>query len=160
VPARRLVALNRHSKLFRGLADPARLSLLLRVRTGKCSAGELARDCGLSPSNASNHLQCLLECGLVLVEPRGRQNVYRLADRQVLRLLDASARVLHSSAGALIDGCRNYGASRRALRRSWSLAKPASGVARVRQTTKPENGRTSSPARSRLRSKRADNRKL
>src|SRR5689334_11012303 len=130
VPARGLVALNRDAKLFRGLADPARLSLLLRVHTGKCSAGELARDCGLSPSTASNHLQCLLECGLVLVEPRGRQNVYRLADRQVLRLLDASARVLHSSAGALIDACRNYGASRRALRRSSPVAKPATGVAR------------------------------
>lgn len=144
--AERLVALDRHAKLFRGLADPARLSLLLRVRKGKCSAGELARDCGLSPSNASNHLQCLLECGLVLVEPRGRQNVYRLADRQVLRLLDASTRVLRSSAGALIDACRNYGASRRALRRSSSATKPATGGARLRQTTKTRNRRSSSRA--------------
>lgn len=139
VPAERSVAINRHAKLFRGLADPARLSLLLRVGKGKCSAGELARDCGLSPSNASNHLQCLLECGLVLVEARGRQNVYRAADRQVLRLLDASTRILHSSAGALIDACRNYGASRRALRASSPAGKRAPGAARLRQTTTSKN---------------------
>lgn len=143
MPAERSVAIDRHAKLFRGLADPARLSLLLRVGKGKCSAGELARDCGLSPSNASNHLQCLLECGLVLVEARGRQNVYRAADRQVLRLLDASTRILHSSAGALIDACRNYGASRRALRASSPAGKRAPGGAHLRQT-KSKNRASSS----------------
>ena len=111
------VALETHAKLFRGLADPARLGLLVQLRGGPRSAGELARACGLSPSNASNHLQCLLECGLVRVEPRGRHNLYQLADPELARLLEVSERVLSDGAGPLIEACRNYGPpSRRALR--------------------------------------------
>lgn len=110
-------SLDLHATLFRGLADPARLALLRALRPGPQPAGELARRCGLSPSNTSNHLQCLLECGLVRVEPRGRHNLYRLADVAVAELLDVSQRLLATSAGALIEACRNYGApSRRALR--------------------------------------------
>lgn len=104
------------SKLFRGLADPARLGILLELRTAPQTAGQLAARLGLSPSNASNHLLCLLECGLVGVESDGRHNVYRLADPAVERLLDASAELLAQVAPA-IEACLNYGPpSRRALR--------------------------------------------
>lgn len=104
------------AKLFRGLADPARLGILLELRTAPQSAGQLAARLGLSPSNASNHLLCLLECGLVRVESDGRHNVYRLADPAVERLLDASAELLAEVAPA-IEACLNYGPpSRRALR--------------------------------------------
>lgn len=109
--------LDAHAKFFRGMGDPARLALLLRLRTGPQSAGDLARECGLSPSNASNHLQCLRECGLVNVEPRGRQNVYQLADPGVAALLDQSERLIRSRVGSLIEACCHYGAaSRRSLR--------------------------------------------
>jgi len=103
--------------LFRGFANPARLSLLLALRQGPCPAGELARRCSLSASNASNHLQCLLECGLVAVEVQGRHNVYSLADPLIAGLLEVSERIVGGPAGALIETCRNYGApSRRSLR--------------------------------------------
>lgn len=106
-----------HAKLFRGLADPARLSLLVALRRGPSAAGDLARECSLSPSNASNHLQCLLECGLVAVEARGRQNVYALADPLIAGLLGISDQILRGPAGRLIEACRNYGPpSRRQLR--------------------------------------------
>jgi DNA-binding transcriptional ArsR family regulator len=102
---------------FRGFADPARLSLLVALRQGPCSAGELARGCSLSASNASNHLQCLLECGLVAVEAQGRHNVYSLADPLIAELLEVSERIVTGPAGGLIEACRNYGApSRRGLR--------------------------------------------
>lgn len=105
------------AKFFRGLADSARLRLLVELQHGTRTAGELARACGLSPSNASNHLQCLLECGLVEVEAQGRMNVYSLADPKVAELLDTSARIAHGPAGRLIEACRSYGPpSRRALR--------------------------------------------
>lgn len=111
------------TKLFRGLADPARLGILLELRGAPQSAGQLASRLGLSPSNASNHLLCLLECGLVQVESIGRHNVYRLADPAVERLLDASARLLTEVAPA-IEACLNYGPpSRRALR---PVRRPAS----------------------------------
>ncbi len=105
------------SKFFRGLADSARLSLLMALRDGPRAAGELALACGLSPSNASNHLQCLLECGLVAVEAHGRQNVYALADPSITELLEVSHRIVNGPAGRLIEACRSYGPpSRRQLR--------------------------------------------
>lgn len=104
------------AKLHRGLADPSRLAILRQLRRGSLTAGQIAGLVGLTPPRASNHLRCLLECGLVAMEPRGRYNVYRLADPAVGRLLDASARVL-ADAGPLIEACLNYGPpSRRSLR--------------------------------------------
>lgn len=111
------IAVETHAKFFRGLADPTRLQFLLELRDGPRPAGELAAACDVSPSNASNHLQCLLECGLVEVEADGRRNLYRLVDHTVVALLDASDQILSTGAGALIEACRNYGPpSRRQLR--------------------------------------------
>ncbi|MCK6565226.1 MAG: metalloregulator ArsR/SmtB family transcription factor [Dehalococcoidia bacterium] len=106
-----------HAKFFRGLADSARLSLLMELRDGPRPAGELAMACALSPSKASNHLQCLLECGLVAVEAQGRKNVYALADPSITALLGVSHRIVNGPAGRLIEACRKYGPpSRRKLR--------------------------------------------
>lgn len=104
------------TKLHRGLADPSRLAILRELRRGPLTAGQLASLVGLTPPRASNHLRCLLECGLVEIEPRGRYNVYRIANPAVGRLLDASARVL-AEVAPLIEACLNYGPpSRRSLR--------------------------------------------
>lgn len=97
------------AKLFRGLSDVARLAILNRLRKSPLSSGQLAKDCGLSPSNASNHLRCLLECGLVALEPQGRRKVYRLSHPQIGSLLDASSGLLVSPRGNLIQACQRYG---------------------------------------------------
>ena len=104
------------AKLFSGLADPKRLALLRLLVGGPRTAGELARSQQLSPSSASNHLRCLLECGLVAVESDGPFNRYRLADVGVGGLL-LGAEQLVGRVGAEIEACLNYGPpSRRALR--------------------------------------------
>jgi DNA-binding transcriptional ArsR family regulator len=143
------ITLDLHAKLFRGLADAARLAILLRLAAGPRSAGELAAECGLSPSNASNHLRCLLECGLVSLKPQGRRNVYRLTDPRVARLLDASRALLSSPSGALIKACCNYeSVSRRALRSSSRsagrlVAAPDPGDTRVSRGGNGRNSRRS-----------------
>lgn len=96
------------AKLFRGLAEPVRLAILARLDEGSCSAGQLAVECGLTPSNASNHLRCLLGCGLVSLERRGRRRVYSLTDRRVGQLIRLSAELLASPVGELIGCCSNY----------------------------------------------------
>lgn len=112
------------TKLFQGLADPARLRILLALRARPVAPGELAAELGLTPSNTSNHLLCLLECGLLSVESVGRYNVYRLADPAVDRLLDAGAALI-DVVGSAIEACLKYGPpSRRALRRSAGVRKP------------------------------------
>ena len=106
------------AKLFRGLADPARLRILMALRAGPMAPGDLAVEIGLTASNTSNHLLCLLECGLLTVESRGRHNLYRLADPAVGRLLDAGTGLLEV-VGAGVQACLQYGPpSRRALRQS------------------------------------------
>lgn len=121
------------TKLFRGLADPARLRILLALRAGPMSAGELARGVGLTSSNTSNHLLCLLECGLLSVETRGRHNFYGLADPAVARLLEAGTALL-DIVGPAIEDCLNYGPpSRRALRAGADIGTAHAGLAARRQ---------------------------
>lgn len=75
------------AKLFRGLADPSRLSILETLRVGSRSVTEVVGITGLSQSNTSNHLACLLDCGLVEREQQGRFSYYRLSDERVETLL-------------------------------------------------------------------------
>lgn len=68
------------ARFFHGLADPSRLAILDTLRAGERTAGEVALAAGLSPSNASRHLACLRDCGLVESRTEWRSVHYRLAD--------------------------------------------------------------------------------
>jgi ArsR family transcriptional regulator, cadmium/lead-responsive transcriptional repressor len=100
-------ALDVRAKLFRGLGDLSRLQVLEALRDAPLSAGEIVTRTGLSQPNASMHLACLAECGLVVWERRGRHVHYALANKRVVKLLDqADALLLHI--GPLIDACPRY----------------------------------------------------
>jgi DNA-binding transcriptional ArsR family regulator len=86
------------AKLFRGFADPSRLSILEALRDDARSVGELVEVTGLSQSNVSNHLACLLDCELVAREPRGRRVIYRLSDERVGILLGQADELLEEVA--------------------------------------------------------------
>lgn len=86
------------AKLFRGFSDPSRLSILEALRDDARSVGELVEMTGLSQSNVSNHLACLLDCGLVAREPQGRRVIYRLADERVGTLLALADELLEEVA--------------------------------------------------------------
>ncbi len=62
------------------------------------SAGELARAAGVSASTASAHLARLQSDGLVVAQARGRHRYFRLADEDVLRVLEALALVAERGA--------------------------------------------------------------
>jgi len=68
------------ARFFNGLADPSRLAILDALRRGEHTAGEVAADAGLTPSNASKHLACLRDCGLLEARQEWRHVYYRLAD--------------------------------------------------------------------------------
>jgi DNA-binding transcriptional ArsR family regulator len=95
------------AKLFRGLGDPSRLRVLEALRDGRLSAGELVTRTGLGQPNASMHLRCLAECGLVTWEREGRLVYYRIADKGVVRLLDQGEE-LARRVGPLIEACPRY----------------------------------------------------
>ncbi len=77
------------ARFFSGLGDPARLALLDALRQGELLAGDAAVATGLSASNASKHLACLRDCGLVESRQEWRWVHYRLADG-VAQMLDAN----------------------------------------------------------------------
>ena len=82
------------ARLFRGFADPSRLSILEALRDEPRSVSDIVEITGLSQSNASNHLACLLDCGLVEREQRGRFAFYRLSDPRVGALLETADEIL------------------------------------------------------------------
>jgi len=78
--------------LLRQLADPLRLRVVDRLgQRGPATVSQLAGELEVPLPQLSNHLRRLRESGLVRVERRGRQGVYRLADpglELLLPLLD------------------------------------------------------------------------
>jgi DNA-binding transcriptional ArsR family regulator len=60
------------AKLYRGLGDPSRLKVLAALRDGPLSVSVIVERTGLSQPNASMHLACLGDCGLVSKERDGR----------------------------------------------------------------------------------------
>lgn len=99
-------ALALRAKFFRGLAEPARLALLESLRDGEKTAGALATETGLTQSNASGHLACLKDCGLVESRQEWRHVYYRLADARLEDLLALGDGILAATAQR-IYGCVN-----------------------------------------------------
>jgi DNA-binding transcriptional ArsR family regulator len=97
------------AKLFRGFSDPSRLSILESLRDDARGVSELVDATGLSQSNVSNHLACLLDCGLVEREPQGRRVIYRLADERVGTLLALADELLEEVAQGVYV-CPRYAA--------------------------------------------------
>lgn len=96
------------AKLFRGFADPTRLSILLSLLEGERRVVDLVAEIGCSQPNVSGHLACLKDCGLIADRPEGRQVFYRIALPQVYDVLKAGEDVL-AATGHAIELCPNYG---------------------------------------------------
>jgi len=72
------------SVVGRALAAPARSAMLDLLMDGSSRpASELAAVAAVQAPTASEHLGVLVDAGLVRVEPRGRQRLYRLTDATV-----------------------------------------------------------------------------
>jgi DNA-binding transcriptional ArsR family regulator len=93
------------ARFFRGLADPSRLALLEALRDGERSVSELVAATGLTQSNASGHLACLRECGLVETRQAWRHVFYRLASPHLEQLFVDTDRLL-SRVAERIEACQ------------------------------------------------------
>lgn len=72
------------------LGDPARANMLSAMMSGLAlTAGELAREAGVTPQTASAHLARLAAAGLVILEIQGRHRYYRLANPGVAEAIEA-----------------------------------------------------------------------
>ncbi|WP_347757537.1 metalloregulator ArsR/SmtB family transcription factor [Agrococcus sp. ProA11] len=89
------------NRLGRAMADPTRSRILMTLLEGPIYPAALARELDLSPSNVSNHLACLRDCGIVVTEPEGCRTRYEVADARLTRaltaLLDTTLAVDHAA---------------------------------------------------------------
>jgi DNA-binding transcriptional ArsR family regulator len=76
------------SERFRALADPIRLRLLICLRDGPLTVGELVEETGLQQANVSKHLQLLHDRGFVKRRKEGLFVRYSLASADVFKLCD------------------------------------------------------------------------
>jgi DNA-binding transcriptional ArsR family regulator len=95
------------------MADPTRSRILAKLLDRPGYPAELARDLELTRSNVSNHLSCLLGCGLVLAQPEGRQTRYEIADPHLAHALGELMTVVLAvddglaceNPNCVVDGC-------------------------------------------------------
>lgn len=71
------------------LGEPTRMTMCLALVDGRrWTAGELARQAGVAPSTASEHLSHLVDAGVLVEERQGRHRYLRLADDGVAQILE------------------------------------------------------------------------
>ena len=95
------------AKLFRGLGDSTRLEILEMLRKGEKTTSQIVEETGQSQSNVSNHLACLLDCGLVKNRRDGKNILYVLSDKKVSKILEEGDTIL-SDVADRIYACVNY----------------------------------------------------
>lgn len=95
------------AKLFRGFADPSRLSILEALRESERTVSDLVQTTGFTQPNVSNHLSCLRDCGLVSVRQQGRFSYYSLSDDRVARLILLADELLADVARGVYE-CTRY----------------------------------------------------
>ena len=76
------------ARRFRVMADPTRIKLLDRLRTGEASVQELTEAVGGTQQNVSKHLGVLADAGFVARRKDGNFTRYRVVDEGVFRLCE------------------------------------------------------------------------
>lgn len=64
--------------VWKALADPTRREILMMLRKGDRSAGEIADNFNISKPSISNHLNVLKQADLVGAEKQGQNVIYSL----------------------------------------------------------------------------------
>lgn len=95
------------AKLFRGFGDATRLSILETLRDGEKSSSQIVKEVKQSQPNVSNHLACLLDCGLVKNRRQGKNIFYSLRNKKITSMLDETDSILSEIANG-IYACVNY----------------------------------------------------
>lgn len=79
------------ARTLRAVADPTRLqvlSMILGAADGEATVGELAAALGLSQPTVTHHLRIMVDDGLLVREPRGRQVWLSIAPHRRAAILD------------------------------------------------------------------------
>ena len=83
------------NEVFRALSDPTRREILMLLRSGDKSAGEIAEQFPLARSTLSGHFNVLKAAGMVVTERRATTIVYSLNVSAFEEALAALLKLLH-----------------------------------------------------------------
>jgi DNA-binding transcriptional ArsR family regulator len=104
------------------LAEPTRVTMCLALLDGRAwTATELARAAGIAPSTASEHLDRLVESGLLVQERQGRHRYVRLAGPEMAGVVEDLA-ALVPVRPEQVDAARAAPTSLRSVRAGRRLA--------------------------------------
>jgi len=76
------------ARIFKALADPARLEILEFLRSGEKCVCEIIPHVQLAQPLVSRHLKVLRNCGIVKFRKEGNKRLYSITDPQIFRLID------------------------------------------------------------------------
>ncbi len=105
-----------YREFFRALGNQTRFAIVQLLRDRPHYVGEMVDELKMEQSRVSHNLGCLLNCGFVQWEWRGKNKVYRLRpevmpilaaiDRHIARYAPAlySCRVLHCESKPIVAG--------------------------------------------------------
>lgn len=96
--------------LFHGFSDRSRVAIVQHLLLGEHRVVDLVSHLGLAQSTVSQHLACLVDCGIARVRPQGRASMYSLTHPDAtLELLSAAEKML-ALTGDAVTLCPTYGA--------------------------------------------------
>jgi ArsR family transcriptional regulator, cadmium/lead-responsive transcriptional repressor len=87
------------------LSDESRRRILVRLLDGPAFPADLADELGLPRPSVSNHLACLLGCGIVVKGRQGRNVRYQISDPRLAHALRDLCQVMLGPA----VGCEHEG---------------------------------------------------
>lgn len=82
-----LEAWQQAAECLRVLAHPSRLQIVQLLLSERCTVGEIAERCGLSPSQTSEHLKLLQRCGFLGCEKESRFAYYRVIEPELSNIM-------------------------------------------------------------------------
>lgn len=80
---------------LKAVADPARVTMLLRLRREECNVTTLVDELGIAQASVSKHLSILRREGFVSVRRLGAQAIYRIKDETVFDVLRIICEGIH-----------------------------------------------------------------
>ncbi len=95
------------AKLFKGFADQSRLLILTTISDGSKTVTEIVEKTELSQPNTSAHLACLLDCGLIRKEKKGREVFYEVSSTEVSDIIRQAQKILKKHSKEIYN-CSHY----------------------------------------------------
>ena len=76
------------SEMFKALAHPARLKMVVGLVKDECNVAQIQKTLGLPQSTISQHLRILRNAGIIKGRREGNKTCYRVIDVRVRKIVE------------------------------------------------------------------------